>query len=124
MIVGFLIRRFPEGFFGMDGDSGVSGCGDIGGDVLRLSLPAVLDYSYSGELYSEFRDRAGFGLVVDFSDVVHVGGLCFQIFLSASRLWGSEGLSLLFSGCSESVLLGFERMGICVDDLSVPEGTS
>ncbi len=88
---------------------------DIG--ATEITLSSVLDFSSSGELFSELRDHVGNGVILDGSGVRHLGAPCVQVLMAAARAWESEGVPFAIDQRSEAFVLGLERMGIGADEL-------
>ena len=103
-----------------DSDNGSNdGGGEAADGFVHLTLSSVLDFSFSGDLYSELRDHVGSAVVLDGSCVRHLGAPCVQVLVSAARFWRAQGVGFSVDRRSEAFVLGLERMGIGADELPV-----
>ena len=59
-----------------------------------LILAKRLDLTEAAALRQSLLDRAGQAVTLDAGEVVHLGGLCLQVLLSAARDWQALGRAL------------------------------
>lgn len=77
-----------------------------------LTLPAVLDIRAAARLAAQLLEGSGQSIVIDASQVVQGGALCFQVLVSAQRTLARDGLSLTLVGPSPAFMEALERFGI------------
>ena len=77
----------------------------------RLSLEPILDLRAAARLRENLLEMQGRPVTVDGSNVQRLGGLCFQVLLSAAQTWAAEGAQFRIADASPAladalVLLG------------------
>ena len=85
-----------------------------------LKLPARLDLSAANDLVESLRKVEG-DILLDASEVSHLGALCLQSLVAASRKASANGHKFQMDGASDKVLEQMKYMGATPDQLA--EGT-
>lgn len=81
-----------------------------------LTLPARLDLSAVTQLVTDLRAMEG-DIRVDASEVSHLGALCLQALIAASRQAHANGHIFEISGASEKVVGQMQFMGLAPQQL-------
>ena len=81
-----------------------------------LSLDPALGYAGASALKDKLLERRGKSVVLDASDVEHLGASCLQVLLSAMNAWREGGLNFEITNTSEQ----FEE---CLGRLGFPPST-
>ncbi len=79
-----------------------------------ITLPKRLDFCAAPDLKAEIIGQVGNNLQIDASGVTHMGTLCLQVLIAASKDWARNGLKFDLTSPSE----------ICVTQLSLHGFTS
>jgi chemotaxis protein CheX len=77
-----------------------------------LQLAGVLDLMAAAPLAKSLAEGRGGDVVIDASQVQHVGAQCLQVLLSAASTWSAEGTSLRIINRSSGFATGLELVGI------------
>ena len=85
----------------------------------QIALPAVLDLRAAAPLKADILALRGQAVTLDGSAVQRLGGLCFQVLLSAIKTWRDEGQDLTFINASEALVAQWDALGAAVSDLGV-----
>lgn len=85
----------------------------------QIALAAVLDLRAAAPLKAEILALRGQAVTLDGSAVQRLGGLCFQVLLSAIKTWRDEGQALTFVNVSEALVAQWKALGAAVSDLGV-----
>lgn len=85
----------------------------------EIVLSPVLDLRAAAPLKTEILALRGQAVTLDGSAVQRLGGLCFQVLLSAIKTWREEGQSLTFINVSEALVAQWNALGATVSDLGV-----
>lgn len=80
------------------------------------SLPARLDLSAVTQLVDDLRAIEG-DIRIDASEVGHLGALCLQALIAASKHAHSNGHAFEMSGASEKVVAQMQFMGLAPEQL-------
>ena len=88
-----------------------------------VALDAALDVTQAGSLRSTFLALRGKNIVVDASEVQHLGAQCGQILLSAQKTWGADGCAMRLDKASAGFTEGLRLLGL-TSLLPVEEHTS
>jgi chemotaxis protein CheX len=84
-----------------------------------IALSPTLDLRAAAPLKAEILAARGQAVTLDGSAVQRLGGLCFQVLLSALKTWRDEGQSLTFINASEALVAQWSALGATVSDLGV-----
>ena len=85
----------------------------------QITLAPVLDLRTATPLKAEILALRGQAVTLDGSAVQRLGGLCFQVLLSAIKTWREEGQVLTFINASEALVAQWGALGAAVTDLGV-----
>ncbi len=85
---------------------------DINASAETLELAGVLNLPAAAPLAKTLTERRGADVVIDASQVQHLGAQCLQVLLSAASTWSAEGASLRIINRSAGFITGLELMGI------------
>jgi len=84
-----------------------------------IALAPALDLRAAAPLKAEILALRGQAVTLDGSAVQRLGGLCFQVLLSALKTWRDDGQSLTFINVSDALLAQWSALGAAVSDLGV-----
>lgn len=84
----------------------------------RLVLNAKLDTSSAGPLRDELVAAHGQDLVLDASDVEHIGALCAEVLMSVRHLWRQSDASITIENASSQLIDNLNQMGLSLDDIA------
>ena len=79
--------------------------------VTALRLPGVLDLRAAPELASALLAQRGEAVVLDGTEVRHLGGQCLQVLLSAQATWAADGRSFQVVAASEEFAASATLLG-------------
>lgn len=92
----------------------------IGGeDEVVHTLEGALDLPAAAPLAMSLRNAIGLPLKVDASAARSLGGLCFQILLSAATQWKGDRLAFAVVNPSEAFMRDFELLGGRAEDIGL-----
>jgi len=77
-----------------------------------LQLPEVLDLAAAAPLAKSLAEERGTDIVVDASQVQHLGAQCLQVLLAAASTWRAEGVALHIVNQSAAFLAALELVGV------------
>jgi len=77
-----------------------------------LRLPAVLDILAAAPLAERLLSMRGSDLVLDASEVTHLGGQCLQVLLAASKTWKADRVRFEIGRRSSSFATDAQELGI------------
>lgn len=80
--------------------------------IMVLTLPQVMDLNAATPLAQRLIDFQGRPLMLDASRVKHLGGLCFQVLLSARLSWAVDHLPLSIKDPSPAFSEALELFGM------------
>jgi chemotaxis protein CheX len=83
-----------------------------------IKLAAKLDLSAASTLAAELKQRNDDEVVLDLSDVRHLGALCLQVMLAAATTAIEEGRKLTCINASDRVLDQLRVMGVTPEMIS------
>ncbi len=83
-----------------------------------LVPPAKLDLAAASPLMVDLRDRTEGPVVVDMSEVRHLGALCLQVLLSAATTATSENREFSLINVSDRVIDQLRVMGLTPEAVS------
>ncbi|MBZ4022431.1 hypothetical protein CKO11_08170 [Rhodobacter sp. TJ_12] len=86
-----------------------------------ISLAPRLDLSQASPLASALRDATGTDLVLDASEVTHLGGLAVQVLASAASTARAAGTSFTITPRSEAFDEALGLFGLAPGDLQTGE---
>jgi chemotaxis protein CheX len=78
----------------------------------RLDLPAA------SPLLTTLRARDEAEVILDFSEVKHLGALCLQVILSAATTYGEQGRTLSITNVSDRVVDQMRVMGMTPETIA------
>ncbi len=67
-----------------------------------ITLRGRLDFGAAPDLKAEIIGQSGNDLLIDASDVTHMGTLCLQILIAASQDWARAGRNFNLTSASET----------------------
>jgi chemotaxis protein CheX len=77
-----------------------------------MPLPAVLDISAAAPLAERLLSMRGSDLVLDASEVTHLGGQCLQVLLAAAKTWSIDRVRFEIGRPSSSFAAALDELGI------------
>ena len=77
-----------------------------------LSLADTLDVTHAGPLAGDLLALRGKDIIVDASQVRHLGAQCGQVLLAAKRFWSDAGKALRLVDASAEFLEGLRLLGL------------
>ncbi|WP_299737186.1 STAS domain-containing protein [uncultured Roseobacter sp.] len=83
-----------------------------------IALPARLDLSAASSLMTTLKDQGEGDLVMDLSEVSHLGALCLQVMISAATSAIAAGRSVSVLNASERVTDQLRVMGMTPEAIS------
>ncbi|WP_299963221.1 STAS domain-containing protein [uncultured Roseobacter sp.] len=83
-----------------------------------VKLQPRLDLSAAAALKSTLTDHKGDELVMDLSDVKHLGALCLQVMLAAAKSKVADGISVSVINASDRVIDQLRVMGVTPETIS------
>ena len=86
-----------------------------------LPLDPKLDLTKVAALTDTIRSHKGSDLVIDATEVTHLGALGLQVLVSAAKSWRDSGHSLMISPRSEAFDEALGLYGVSLDDLQSTE---
>ena len=87
-----------------------------------IELDAKLDLPAASALKVAFSNHEEQEIIVDFSEVKHLGALCLQVLLSAARTARTEGRSMQIINVPDRVVDQMRVMGVTPETIAgVPE---
>lgn len=84
-----------------------------------IALAPALDLRAAAPLKAEILALRGQAVMLDGSAVQRLGGLCFQVLLSAIKTWRDDGQDLTLINASEAFVAQWSALGATVSDLGV-----
>ncbi|MEZ5892630.1 MAG: STAS domain-containing protein [Parvularculaceae bacterium] len=87
------------------------------GNVVRLE--GRLDMPAAARLVENMAERRGASIVIDASDVEHLGGQCLQVLLAAAACWRGDKAKIAYSDQSPAFTEALARFGMPIDALTV-----
>lgn len=88
-----------------------------------IVLPPLLDFRQAPKLYDMLRKCIDMPMILDATDVIHLGAPCMQILISANRKWREKSLPLNVKTPSVAFHESLERMGITADEIGKMDQT-
>ncbi len=85
---------------------------DSPASTCTIALTEVLGLMAAGPLAKSLAEERGKNVVIDASQVQHLGTQCLQVLLSAASAWSAEGASLRIVNRSEAFASSLELVGI------------
>ena len=70
---------------------------------IRIPMPERLDTSAAASLHERLKAQSGKDLLLDFSSVRTMGGLCLQLLLNARHHWQLAGNSVALTNMSSEI---------------------
>jgi anti-anti-sigma regulatory factor len=77
-----------------------------------LALEAMLDVTHAATLLSSLLALRGKDLIVDASEVQHLGAQCGQLLVSAKRTWSADGHSMRLEKASNEFAENLRLLGL------------
>ena len=87
----------------------------------RVLLPPMLGLQASSVLHETLQGRSGLPVVLDASQVTHLGAPCLQILISAIRTWREKSTEFHVTAPSAAFHEGLERLGFSQDELGIED---
>jgi chemotaxis protein CheX len=86
-----------------------------------IKLKSVLNVTSAMATARQFLDLRGRDVIVDASQVQHLGGQTLQILLSAVRIWSEDGHSFALSECSDKFIDDLKLFGFAPHQFTAVE---
>lgn len=83
-----------------------------------IVLEDHLDLLASGRLHSALMERRGGSVVIDASNVAHLGAQSLQVLIAACATWRSDKSMLEISNSSPAFMEALSRFGVPIDALT------
>lgn len=77
-----------------------------------LALDPTLDVTHAATLAGLLLGLRGKNIIVDASEVQHLGAQCAQLLVSAKRTWGTDGQALRFEKPSAEFIENIRLLGL------------
>ena len=90
-------------------------------DIDIVVLPPLLGFQAAPDLYETLLNRCDKPVVLDASEVTHLGAPSLQILISAVRMWRQESVAFGVTAPSAAFLEGLVRLGIGLDELTTED---
>lgn len=83
-----------------------------------ITLAPRLDLSAASALMNAFKDNTGDELIMDLSEVNHLGALCLQVMISAATAATAAGRTVSVQNASDRVIDQLRVMGMTPEAIS------